>query len=49
MIRDSKLIKRDLEQAQRANVPNVELLIQRCTNCIDRMNDISEEYIKKGK
>lgn len=46
-IKDVKIIKKDIEQAQSANVPNVELLLTRCEGCIDYLSSLKKGYIDK--
>ena len=43
-LQDGNAIKQDLKQAKAANVPNVDLLEERCDNCIKRLHDLKAGY-----
>lgn len=46
-MKDMKQIRKDLTQAQAAGVPNVELLLQRCDNCDEYLQQLKQQYIDK--
>jgi hypothetical protein len=45
--KDAENIRKDLVDAKKANVPNVDLLLERCDGCIQRLNDIQAVKPKK--
>jgi hypothetical protein len=47
-LRELQLIKEDLEKAKLAKVPNVDALLERCSECIQRASLLKQHYLPDG-